>query len=68
MKLHPVSIPYRGLSRGASVGFMLFFVSQAGGVIERDVVIEFLFYLAASVYLVSWYYYNWKQDADTEET
>ncbi|WP_115862672.1 PH domain-containing protein [Halorussus litoreus] len=29
MKLHPVSIPYRGLSRGASVGFMLFFVSQS---------------------------------------
>jgi len=29
MKLHPLSIPYRGLSRGASVGFMLYFVGQS---------------------------------------
>ncbi|WP_137287044.1 PH domain-containing protein [Halorussus salinisoli] len=29
MKLHPLSIPYRALSRGASVGFMLFFVGQS---------------------------------------
>lgn len=29
MKLHPLSIPYRGLSRGASVGFMLYFASQS---------------------------------------
>jgi hypothetical protein len=35
------------------VVLMVFFVSQAGGVIERDVVIEILFYLAASSYLVS---------------
>lgn len=53
------------------VVLMVLFVSQAGGVIERDIVIEVLFYLAASSYLVSWYYYNWKgddtQQADSEQ-
>lgn len=29
MKLHPLSVPYRALSRGASVGLMLFFVGQS---------------------------------------
>ncbi|NEU56852.1 PH domain-containing protein [Halorussus sp. MSC15.2] len=29
MKLHPISIPYRALSRGISVGIMLFFVGQS---------------------------------------
>jgi putative membrane protein len=29
MKLHPFSIPYRALSRGASAGLMLFFIGQS---------------------------------------
>ena len=47
------------------VVLMVIFVSQAGGVIDPNVYIEVLFYLAASSYLVSWYYYNWKQE-DTQ--
>ena len=49
------------------VVLMLIFVSQAGGVIDRNVYIEVLFYLAASSYLVSWYYYNWKQDDESPD-
>jgi len=43
------------------VVLMVLFTYQAVAVIENDVVIEVLFYLAASVYLVSWYYYTRKR-------
>jgi hypothetical protein len=49
------------------VVLMVVFVSQAGGVIEPNVYIEVLFYLAASSYLVSWYYYNWRQDNESPD-
>jgi len=29
MRLHPLSVPYRALSRGASIGIMLFFLGQS---------------------------------------
>lgn len=44
------------------VVLMMLFTYQAVAVIENDIVIEVLFYLGASVYLVSWYYYNRKSD------
>jgi len=46
---------------------MLLFVYQAVAVIESDLVIEFLFYLAASVYLVSLYYYRRGDNSDTDD-
>jgi Ca2+/Na+ antiporter len=40
------------------VVLMMLFVYQAVTVIESDLVIEVLFYLAAGVYVVSLYYYR----------
>jgi hypothetical protein len=47
------------------VTLMVLFVYQSVAVIENDIVIEVLFYTAASVYLVSWYYYRRGSDEGT---
>jgi Ca2+/Na+ antiporter len=50
------------------VVLMILFVYQAITVIESDLVIEVLFYLAAGVYIVSLYYYRRGQDnTDAED-
>jgi len=50
------------------VVLMVLFVYQAVTVIESDLVIELLFYLAAGVYVVSLYYYRrGRDDTDTED-
>jgi Ca2+/Na+ antiporter len=50
------------------VVLMVLFVYQAVTVIESDLVIEVLFYLAAGVYIVSLYYYRRGQDDTDAET
>lgn len=44
------------------VVLMMLFIYQAVSVIESDLVIEVLFYLAAGVYVLSLYYYRRGQD------
>jgi len=48
------------------VVLMVLFVYQSVETVESDLVIEVLFYLAASVYLVSWYYYRRNESDDGE--
>ncbi|ERH10908.1 MAG: hypothetical protein J07HX64_02687 [halophilic archaeon J07HX64] len=50
------------------VVLMMLFIYQAVSVIESDLVIEVLFYLAAGVYVLSLYYYRRGQnDPGTED-